>query len=244
MKLSYDDIFKYSEILNPISSMTLFKAGKLAELEQDKVILDLGSGKGSPAILWASLFGVNVEGYDFGSNYVQYANSRAKMLNLSDRVKFYCEDVKELKVTKTYDAVAFLGLGITHIFGSIHDGLEKLRTMVHEDGVLFLADLAWLTKNIPLEVQESLDIAEEDFLTKSELQQVMETCGFHVLGHFDSSKEDWELYIRPVNQAVREIIESKSELEEEAQMVINSFKAEYDAVNQYWNTVLWVAKAT
>ena len=40
-----------------------------------------------------------------------------------------------------------------------------------------------------------------------------------------------------------EIIESGSELVEEAQMVINSFKAEYDAVNQYWNMVLWVAKA-
>ena len=94
MKLSYDEIFKYSEIFTPISSITLFKAGKLAELEQNKVILDLGSGKGSPSILWASLFGVNVEGYDVGPNFVQYANSRAKMLNLSNRVKFYFEDVR------------------------------------------------------------------------------------------------------------------------------------------------------
>ena len=101
----------------------------------------------------------------------------------------------------------------------------------------------WLRKNIPLEVQENLVTNEEDFLTKPELQQVMETCGFHVQGSFDSSKEDWEFYIRPVNQAMREIIESMSELEEEAQMVINSFKAEYDAVNQYWNMVLWVAEA-
>ncbi len=42
---------------------------------------------------------------------------------------------------------------------------------------------------------------------------------------------------------MREVIENGSELTEEAQMVIKSFKAEYDAVNQYWNMVLWVAKA-
>lgn len=103
MQLSFDEIFKYSDILNPISPTTLFKAGKLAELDPNKVILDLGSGKGSPSILWASLFGVQVEGYDFGSNFVQYANSRAKMLNLSHRVMFYCKDVKELKVARAYD---------------------------------------------------------------------------------------------------------------------------------------------
>ena len=72
---------------------------------------------------------------------------------------------------------------------------------------------------------------------------MMKKCGFHVKGSFDSSKDDWELYIQPVNQAMSEVIESGSELAEEAQMVIKSFKAEYDAVNKYWNMVLWVAKA-
>ena len=115
MRLSFEEIFKYSDVLNPISSNTLFSAGKLAELEPKKVVLDLGSGKGSPSILWASLFGVQVEGYDSNKNYVEYANSRAKMLNLFHRVTFSCKDVKELKVTREYDVVASLGLGIAHV---------------------------------------------------------------------------------------------------------------------------------
>ena len=130
MKLSFDEIFKYSDIFNPISSNTLFTAGKLAELDPQKVVLDLGSGKGTPSLLWASLFGVQIEGYDFGKNYVKYANSRAKMLNLSHRVKFFCKDVKELKITREYDVVSSLGLGIAHTFGNINDGLKKLKTMV------------------------------------------------------------------------------------------------------------------
>jgi ubiquinone/menaquinone biosynthesis C-methylase UbiE len=243
MQLCFDEIFKYSDILNPISPTTLFNAGKLAELDPNKVILDLGSGKGSPSILWASLFGVQVEGYDFGSNFVQYANSRAKMLNLSHRVMFYCKDVKELKVTRAYDAVASLGLGIARTFGNIHDALKKLQTMLLKGGFLIFAEPVWLAEDIPLEVLGNLDATEEDFLTKFEVQQVMKRCGFRVKGSFDSSKEDWELYIRPVNYAMSEVIESTGELAEEAQTVIRSFKAEYDAVNQYWNMVLWVVEA-
>jgi len=243
MGLSFDEIFKYSDMLNPISSNTLFSAGKLAELKPEKVILDLGSGKGSPSILWASTFGVQVKGYDLSKNYVDYANSRARMLNLSHRVKFFCKDVKELKVTREYDVVASLGLGIAQTFENIDYALEKLKTMLQKGGFLIFAEPVWLAKNVPSKVLENLDATEEHFLTKPELQQVMEKSGFQVKGSFDSTKEDWELYIQPVNHAMNEVIESASEFAEEAQKIINSFKAEYDAVNQYWNMVLWVAKA-
>jgi len=41
MKLSYNEVFKYSDVLNPISPTTLFSAGKLAQLEPKKAVLDL-----------------------------------------------------------------------------------------------------------------------------------------------------------------------------------------------------------
>jgi len=40
MNLSYDVIFKYSDIFNPISPTSLFSAGKLAKLEPKKLVLD------------------------------------------------------------------------------------------------------------------------------------------------------------------------------------------------------------
>ena len=243
MKLSFDGIFKYSDVLNPISPATLLKAGKLAELNPDKIILDLGSGKGTPALLWASLFGVKVEGYDFGPNFVQYANSHAELLNLSYRVKFFYKDIKELKVTRTYDAAAFLGLGAENIFGSIPKALKQLREMLHSDGILFFAEPIMLVKDVPIEVRENLGVVEEQFMTKSAFLNMIENSGFQVKGSFVSSKEDWELYIHPVNWAMNEIMKSSSELVEEARMVIKNFKAEYDAVDQYWNMILWVAKA-
>lgn len=242
MKLSYNDIFKYSDILNPISSTTLFSAGKLAQLEPKKLVLDLGSGKGFPSLLWASIFGVQVEGFDMNKNHVEYANSRAKMLNLSHRVKYFCEDVRNLRFNRKYDVVASLGLGITQVYGDISNALKTFKTMLRKDGFLILAEPVWLAKPISSEVLRALGEVEDSLLTKFELHQLIEKLRFKVLGYFVSSKEDWELYVRPVYIAMREIIESKSEHAEEAQKVMNGFKAEYYAVGQYWDMILWVVK--
>ena len=242
MKLSYTEIFRYSDILNPVSPTTLLLAGALAQLVPKKTVLDLGSGKGFPSLLWASIFGVRVEGFDMNKKYVGYANSRAKMLNLSHRVKYFCEGVRELRFNRKYDVVASLGLGIAHVYGDISDALKIFKTMLHKNGILILAEPIWLAKPVLSEVLKALGEAEDSFLTEAEMRQLMGESGFQVLGHFVSSKEDWELYVRPVYTAMYKIIESKSELADEAQKVMNSFKAECDAVGQHWNMLLWVAK--
>jgi len=243
MRLSYNYIFKYSDILDPVSLTALFSAGKLAQLEPKKIVLDLGCGKGFPSLLWASIFGVQVEGFDINQNYVGYANSRARMLNLSHRVKYNCEDVRELRLNRKYDVVASLGLGIAKTYGDVSDALRIFKTMLHKDGFLILAEPVWLMRPISSEVLKALGEVENSFLIKSGMQQLMEDLRFQVLGHFVSSKEDWELYVRPIYTAMHEIIENKSELADEAKRVIDGFKAEYDAVGQHWDMILWVAKA-
>lgn len=240
MSLTYDDAFKYSDIFNPISANTLLRAGKLAQLEAKKIIIDLGSGKGFPSLLWASLFGVQIEGYDLGERFVEYANSRAKMLNLSHQVKYFSKDVKALRGKREYDVVASLGLGIVPVYGTTRDGLNYFQTLLRKDGFVIIAEPIWLVKPIPTEVLNQLGIAENHFLTKTEFQKLIEELGFQAKGNFTSSKEDWELYITPVNRALCEIVESGGELAEEAKHMMNSFKAEYDAVGKYWNMALWV----
>lgn len=240
MNLTYDDVFKYSDIFNPISATTLLRAGKLAQLEAEKTIIDLGSGKGFPSLLWASLFDVQVKGYDLGERFVDYANSRAKMLNLSHQVKYSIKDVTSLHGKGEYDVVASLGLGIGHVFETIRKGLQQLQTFLCSNGFLIVAEPIWLMKPVPTEILSRLGITENHFLTKTEFQKLAEDLGFQIKGHFISSKEDWELYISPVNHALCEIVESGGELAEEAQMMMNSFKAEYAAVDRYWNMALWV----
>jgi cyclopropane fatty-acyl-phospholipid synthase-like methyltransferase len=217
-------------------------AGKLAQLEPKSVILDLGSGKGFPSLLWANTFRVRVEGFDVNKNYVEYANLRAKMLNLLQRVKYSCKDIRELRLDRKYNVVASLGLGIAQVYGDNSNALKTFKTMLHKDGILILAEPVWLKKPVSSEVLKVLGESEESLLTEAEMQQLMVESGFQVLGRFVSSKEDWELYIRPVYTAMQEIIESMSELKDEARKVMNSHKAEFDAVGQHWNMLLWVAK--
>jgi SAM-dependent methyltransferase len=243
MKLSYTEIFKYSDILNPVSPTTLLLAGELAQLGPKKTVLDLGSGKGFPSLLWASVFGVQVEGFDVNKDYVRYANSRAKMLNLSSRVEYSCGDIREQRLSRKYDVVAFLGLGTKHTYGSISDALKVFKHMLTNDGVLMLAEPAWLVKPVSSKVLKALDEVEDSFVTKPEMQELLRKSKFKELGNFVSSKEDWEIYIRPTYIAMQEIIESKSKLAKEAQKVINGFRTEYDAVGKHWNMVLWVAKS-
>ena len=242
MRLSYTEIFKYSDILNPISSKTLFLAGKLAELHPQKNVLDLGSGKGYPSLLWASVFGVNVEGFDSNRSYVEYANSRAKLLNLSNRVRYICGDVREIRFTKTYDVVSSLGLGVAEVYGAIDAALKEFRRVLPDDGFLILAEPVWLAKPVPHHVQKRLETPEKNFSTKPEMERLFNDFDFEVLGSYVSSKEDWKCYIRPVNVAMLELMESNPEIAAECQEVMEGFEAEYRAVKKYWDMVLWVAR--
>jgi len=243
MPISYDEIFKYSDIFNPISPSTLLLAGKLAKLAPKKTLLDLGSGKGFPSLLWASTFGVNVEGFDLCKSYVDYANSRAKMLNLQDKAQYFCQDLKGYTFNKKYDVVVFLGLDVS-IYGDRCKALTCFRSLMETDGVLIVAEPVWLQKTVPVEILKTLGVGENSFLTVPEMQQLMQTLDFQELEHFVSSKEDWELYVRPVYVALNEIIKEKPALATEAQAILDGFKTEYDTAGQYWNMVLWVLKTT
>jgi cyclopropane fatty-acyl-phospholipid synthase-like methyltransferase len=242
MKLTYNDIFKYSDRLNPISSKTLFLAGKLAELGREKTLLDLGSGKGFPSLLWTSAFGVRVEGFDLNKEYVKYANSCIRLLNLEHLVKYLCQDVRRLKLSHNYDAVASLGIGIGEVYGTAKTALENFRSMAKTGSFLVLAEPVWLITPVPEEVQKALKTPEESLCTKVEMERLLEEHNFEVCGAYVSTKEDWEYYISPVNVAMREIMKIQPELSSECQAVIDGFQAEYHAAGKYWDMILWVAK--
>jgi SAM-dependent methyltransferase len=242
MQLSYDDLFKYSYVLNPISSRSLFLAGKLAELNPKKKMLDLGSGKGYPTLLWASVFGVKVEGYDLNKNYVEYANSHARLLNLSKRVRYFCGDVRELKFIHKYDVVSSLGLGVVEVYGAIGAALKTFRGMLRNGGFLIFGEPVWLMKPVPQHVQETLETREMNFKTQREMDFLFDKFDFKVIRSIVSSEEDWECYVRPVKIALLEIMETHPKLSTECQRVIDGFDSEYQAVKRYWDMILWVVE--
>jgi len=243
MKISFTQIFEHSDVLNPISPTSLVIAGKLAGLKPKSVVLDLGCGKGLPSLLWAAAFGCRVQGFDLNWDFAEYAGSRARMLDLLDKVRYTWDDIRRLRLTRKYDAVAFLGLGLAQTYGDRDAAMKTFRSVLREGGSLLLAEPAWLKKPVPLDALKSLSEVEESFLTETEMVALLEKYDFEVVGKLVSSKEDWELYVLPVYTSMQRIIDSEDELSEEAEKVIDRFKAEYDAADKYWNMILWVARS-
>jgi hypothetical protein len=89
-----------------------------------------------------------------------------------------------------------------------------------------------------------MGVKETDFITVPQMQQLTPEVGLAEVGHFISSKGDWELYVRPLFISLREIIADKPELAKEAQRFIDGFKTEHEAAEEFWNMALWVLKQT
>jgi len=242
-QLSYEEAFHTTDILNPVSPTALLEAGRLTHLSRHKTVLDLGCGKGFASLLWAGAFGAKVEGFDLVEPFVQYAAARAKMLGLSQHARYSCRDVKNLKSECKFDVVAFLGLGVTKVYGGFGEGLKQLKGHLNDGGFLILSEPAWLAKPVPQEVLRNLGISEDLLATASEFRGWLEEAGLSVQTSFTSSRQDWELYARPVLTTLYEIAESADTRKaEEAREMARAFEAECDAVGKYWDMTLWVAK--
>lgn len=243
MQIPFEQIFKHSDILNPISPATLLLAGKLAQMNPDKTLLDLGSGKGYPSLLWASVFGVNVHGVDFNRVFVDYAVSRAKLLNLSGKVEYVCQDLKGFTPDKKSDVVAALGFDVS-IYGGRTQALNRLKGMMKSGGAIILTEPFWTKKPVPSKIPKALGITQESFITIPEMQLLLSKQGFEEIWHSASTKEDWETYVRPIFITMQEFMKSNPDRKQDAQTVIDGFKAEYDAAGKYWGVVLWVLEST
>ncbi len=239
--ISYEEIFKYSDIFNPISLQTLQAAGKLANFAPGKTLVELGCGKGFPALFWASIFGVQVEGFDRGQVYVDYSNARAKLLNLSHLACFFRQDLKSFVPTKKYDVVASLGVG-AEVFGGWSSAFKFFRSLLKDDGVVLYGEPVWKSRPVKPEVLCALQCKEDTFLTLPETRRQLHDLNLQELGLFVVSKEDWELYVRPPIIALQEIIKNKPYLATEAQAFLAGFRMEHEAAGRDWETVLWILK--
>jgi cyclopropane fatty-acyl-phospholipid synthase-like methyltransferase len=237
----YDEIFTNSDILNPVSLQTLLSAGKLASIGPQKTVIDLGSGKGYPSLFLASAFGAQVEGYDLSQINVDYANARAKLLNLSFSAKYFQQDLKGVIPAKKYDIVMSLGIE-PELFGGREAAFKLFRSILNRGGVVLYTEPVWKKRPVAPDILKTLCSREESFMTIAEMQRLIRNLKFQELGHFVSSKDDWDLYARPPIRALHEMIQVKKGSVDELQAMLDGFKMEYEAAGRDWDVALWVLK--
>jgi 2-polyprenyl-3-methyl-5-hydroxy-6-metoxy-1,4-benzoquinol methylase len=236
----FEKIFRNTDIFNPIALQTLHAAGKLAQLSPEKTLIELGCGKGFPALFWASAFGIQVEGVDLSQAYVDYANARARLLNLQDQTYFSVHDLKTFSPTKKYDFVSFLGVG-TDVYGGKQAAFDVFRNMLKPGGAILFSEPIWTAKPVPPPVLQALRCTNDTFLTMTETRQLWRHLKLEELGCFVASKEDWELYVRAPLRSLKEMI-LQPELVAEASGFLEDFRMEHEAAGRDWDDVLWVVK--
>jgi cyclopropane fatty-acyl-phospholipid synthase-like methyltransferase len=241
MNISFEEIFRNSDLFNPVSVEALFLAGKAAGLASGMSVVDLASGKGSPSLLWASVFGVTVEGYELGKEYVEYANARAKLLHLDDKARYACQDIAKFTPDKKYDIVAALGFDVG-IYGGRIQALNKLKSMLKPNGAIILPEPIYTQKPVAPNVLKVLGITQEAYLTLDEMQQLLIEQGLKTIHQSVSTKLDWQLYVSPILVTLQQFIKDHPDLKQDAQAVIEHFQAERDNAPTHWNVALWVLK--
>ncbi|MCW4005854.1 MAG: class I SAM-dependent methyltransferase [Candidatus Bathyarchaeota archaeon] len=243
MQLSFTEIFRNSDLLNPVSAKTLFSAGKAAGMAPGISVIDLASGKASPSLRWASTFGVTVEGYERSQVAVDYANARAKLLHLNEQAKYFCQDIADFTPNKKYDVVAALGFDV-YIYGGRTQALQKLKSMLKPDGTIILTEPIYTQKPVDPRVLKELGITQEAYLTLDEMQQTFTQNNLKIIYQNTSTKQDWEQYVQPLLTTLPQIIKEKPDLKADAQNMIDHFKAERDNAPQHWSVALWTLKPT
>ncbi len=236
----FEEIFTRTDIFNPISLQALHAAGKLAQLSPEKTLIELGCGKGFPALFWASAFGVKVMGVDRSQSYVDYANSRARLLNLQDQTCFSVQDLKTFSPAEKFDFVSFLGVG-TDVYGGKQAAFDAFRSMLKPEGIIFFSEPSWTTKPVPPRVLQALRCTNDTFLTMAETRQLWRNLKLKELCCFVASEEDWELYVRAPLLSLKEMI-LKPEFATESSDFLEDFRVEHEIAGRNWDNVLWVVK--
>lgn len=164
-------------------------------------ILDIGSGLGGPARRLASARDVEVVGVDLSPLYCSVASALTARVGLSDRVKFYCEDIAELaQVEMPFDAAWSIHVGMNvpqkaPFYRSIADCLEPGAPLLIYD----------MTSNQPERLEYPLPWAnarEQSYIgSREDLEAAVVAGGFDIVDFRDDTSAAAEFLNRSVKAA-------------------------------------------
>jgi SAM-dependent methyltransferase len=184
---------------------------------------------------------VQVEGVDISKVNVDYANARAKILNLSGRAQFSCKDLRSFRPEKRYDVVSSLGIE-SDLYGGRASAFRFFKDILKEGGIVIFSEPVWKKKPVEPRILKRLRCSNDSFLTMKEMDELIKDSGLEQLGCFVASKTDWELYVQSPILGLKEIIRARKEQAPEAKVMLEGFKTENTAAGEHWDIALWVLK--
>ncbi|HTO37494.1 MAG TPA: bifunctional demethylmenaquinone methyltransferase/2-methoxy-6-polyprenyl-1,4-benzoquinol methylase UbiE [Brumimicrobium sp.] len=200
----FDNISGNYDFLNKMISLGMDKKWKrkvlkILQKRNPKNILDIATGTGDMAILFAETKAENILGVDISTKMLEVADVKIKSLNLQDRVKTDVQNSERLTLEdKSFEAVT-VSYGIRN-FEDLKLGLSEILRVLQDDGTLVILETSvpknpvirggymFYTKHIMPRLAKlfSKDKSAYDYLSSSainfphgaEMKSILEEVGF------------------------------------------------------------------
>ena len=178
------------ELQNPTSADKIRLLGERLDLGPTSHVLDVGSGRGGPAVLLASVFGCRITCVEHSEEFLRAAKERIKDAGVEVLVESVQSDGKEFPIeADRYDSA--LCLGASFIWGGLGETVAVLASGVRQGGFVAVGEPYWRRWPLPdgFEPDEGYD-----FVTLAETVARFETAGIELVSLIASSEDDWDRY--------------------------------------------------
>ena len=178
------------ELQNPTNAEKIRSLGEGMNLGADSRVLDIGSGRGGPAVMLARSFGCQLTCVEQSGEFVGAARRSAADAGVEGLIELVAADAKDFTLESDhYDAA--LCLGASFIWGGLSETVAALAPAVRPGGFVAVGEPYWHTWPLPngFEVEEGWD-----FFPLSETVARFETAGVELVALVASSQDDWDRY--------------------------------------------------
>jgi cyclopropane fatty-acyl-phospholipid synthase-like methyltransferase len=177
------------EIQNPTSREKLLDLGRRLGLGPESRVLDVASGRGGPALLFAQEFGCHVHGIEIAPEFHAVAVERAAEAGLEARVSSELRNGASASLEpEAYDAA--LCLGASFVFGDLAETVDRLAPAVKPGGYVAVGEPFW--RRLPL--PDDYGDRDQPWTTLEGTVTIFETSGLPVVSVIASSEDDWDRY--------------------------------------------------
>ena len=174
------------DIQNATSPAKIRLLGDYVRLDAGSRVLDMGCGKGGPAVVLAEAFGCRILGVELREVFADEARARLRERGLEGLVDVRTADAASFDLEPgSYDVA--MAIGTCFIWGHIEHAARALFRAVKRGGYLALGEPYWRS-------EPPVGVDREPFVSLPETVARLESAGGHLTGIIAASQDDWDRY--------------------------------------------------
>jgi SAM-dependent methyltransferase len=196
----YQVAYRPHAIMNPLGvdrlRMLARETGRALSLRSRTTrprVLDIGSGKGHAALVFAEEWNAHTVQVDISAEWLAQAGTLFDAHGRREQAEFHCTDAASFVPEKAgCDAVLCLGTAL--VFGGFAEALQRLRPALREGGVLIAGEPS-ADRPLPRAYASYLSRTGWDVGPSERLLRTIETQGFDLLFCLRSTADEWDTYM-------------------------------------------------